>query len=614
MKKEPFDINPANNKDQKTKQDVIIRNLAGLLKEKKLANDIVEREVRNLDIKLYDLCYKIIAEAGLMDDFLDYFSKNEMRKAIVSIDDEERLLVGFLKRIQTEFEKTEQEITAPEKVEIPEPVVPPQPEQVQPAEPAKPEEIEVAPKPEMKNWWEVKRETEVMAVEDLSGSMGTFEEHVQKLGVAKKDSAGRWQWTGGNKKLVFLGDILGDRDMDGLQIISNIGRLSGEAEKQGGQIDVLCGNHEMEFISFLSRAGGDNWAKINANHFTSQSIGIWELSRFDPDPNSELKKISPQIRVGRNKGEKNEKFEKKEKELWDKLYKKMPEILENMRTDPEGRKILESICKIKVAAVYDDTLFCHTDPTRSMMTDLGKEGDISRRVVEINENFQRNLRGILLNGGQPDAELWQMEKIYISANSRKYFTETERGDPMGEELLARVAERLHQDGKIELSLVGEKRFKNLGMQPDNQWYYCAYQLVNELKKIEVDEVAIATYVENWQRENGVAGNWTKPVVEIFRRVENMKGDVNLLYSSAESLNQEIESSNSLEEIVARVRQLGINTIVHGHSPDQFGRYFEGNGLLIVSPHAKYSSSGKGIFEVKKNGRIELTGKTFRSGK
>jgi len=78
----------------------------------------------------------------------------------------------------------------------------PEPESVE-LEKEEAEKIETIPKPEKKNWWEVKRETEVMAVEDLDGDMRKFEKHVEALGVAEKDAGGQWRWIGGNKNWFF---------------------------------------------------------------------------------------------------------------------------------------------------------------------------------------------------------------------------------------------------------------------------------------------------------------------------------------------------------------------------------------------------------------------------
>lgn len=56
------------------------------------------------------------------------------------------------------------------------------------------------------------------------------------------DTFGRW--IGGNRRLVFLGDIIGDRGTTGLECMRQIDRLRKEARMAGGDISVLAGNHE----------------------------------------------------------------------------------------------------------------------------------------------------------------------------------------------------------------------------------------------------------------------------------------------------------------------------------------------------------------------------------
>lgn len=279
------------------------------------------------------------------------------------------------------------------------------PEIILPAEPQK----EII-KPEKKNWWEVKRETEVMAIEDLDGMMETFKLHVKKLGIAEKDPSNPfyWSWKGDNKKLVLLGDILGDRDMDGYAVSILVGDLSLQAEKMGGQVEFLCGNHEMRFINFLCGAFDDDYIERSKTEFRDESQGIWELAAHD----TELSKLQPY----------SDEFKKKWKEFWKKLYNKMPEIIENMKTNPTSRYFLQTVCDIKVATIHDDTLFCHTDPTLEMINDLTRDGDISQRVDEINKIFQNNLREAIFKGIKFSYEFKRLEDIYLNTGNRDYFT------------------------------------------------------------------------------------------------------------------------------------------------------------------------------------------------
>lgn len=468
-------------------------------------------------------------------------------------------------------------------------------------------------KPERKNWWEVKRETEVMAIEDLDGNMKIFEKHVKELGVAKKDASGNWQWTGGNKKLVFLGDILGDRGMDGMQITSIIGDLASQAEKQGGQIDFLCGNHDMEFIYFLSNSGSEKYAEKNANHFTSQAIGTWELAQFDPDPNSALKKIDPLIRTGRGRGSVKEEFKNNESKLWSELYKKIPEILANMRTNPEGRKILENICQIKVAMVHEDTLFCHTDPTSGMILDLTKDGNITQRVSEINKIFQENLRKVIFQGEKLDDDCRNVEEIYLNAGNRDYFVEDKTFENFETDLLATVAENLYKNKKIEIGAffkeyVDEVGFKN---QQWDVWYRWLFE--KDSRIIDIDKSIVHNYISQWKRKNDISGEYTNEVLNIFNKIKRKNNKIGV---DEHNLEEKIKNLNPVENNIEKVKNSGINAIIHGHSPVNYREYDE-NNFLIVSPHSSFdpdNSANSGISTTQKNGKVDFKGKSFRDKK
>ncbi len=55
-------------------------------------------------------------------------------------------------------------------------------------------------------------------------------------------------WTGQEAHLIFLGDYL-DRGPDGIGVIRLVQRLENEAERAGGQVTALVGNHEVMFLA-----------------------------------------------------------------------------------------------------------------------------------------------------------------------------------------------------------------------------------------------------------------------------------------------------------------------------------------------------------------------------
>lgn len=607
--------------------------LAELLEEKMLKKDILVSEALRCGYDVIFLGLLVISQSDLQDIYINY--KNSKQNENFSDED---VLFSFLEKIQ-QPEKVEKEL---EVVDVPETLVAPitSPKEelqtvVEPAQASETPNLEPIATPEIilltqqvenesktkrKNWWEVKRKTEVMAIEDLDGSMKKFEKHVAELGVAKKDASGHWQWTGGNKKLVFLGDILGDRGMDGIKITNTVFDLADQAEKMGGQVDFLCGNHEMLFISFLCQYWGANF-KIDskmADRLTDQYVGAWELTQFDFDSKSELSKVEPLIKSGLEIGIVAKKFKKSEEELWPKLYNKMPEILVNMRTNPEGIKILENICKIKVAVVHDDTLLCHTDPTRKMINDLLKEQNLSERVLEINKIFQENLSKAIFNGESFDSEFMKMSNIYLHADNREYFVEKQSIEKCYNNLVNSIIGNLYKKSMLDPRSPLLKEFIEEQVNKGLNWNIKDFDLCVALNKINIDEEILKQNIKDWEKENDIKGDYFNEIYDLFEAIKNKKSDQ--FYKIEELLLKKITSLNPVNENINKVRNSGINAIIHGHSPRTSRTdniYYNENDLIIVSPHAyldKGNSAEKGISTVQKNGRIDLIGKSFRNQK
>lgn len=79
----------------------------------------------------------------------------------------------------------------------------------------------------------------VIVVGDLHGDYAAHRDIMAAAGLS--DRAGHW--TGGSATLVQMGDIV-DRGPDSLAIIADLRELARRAQRQGGQVIVLVGNHE----------------------------------------------------------------------------------------------------------------------------------------------------------------------------------------------------------------------------------------------------------------------------------------------------------------------------------------------------------------------------------
>jgi hypothetical protein len=87
----------------------------------------------------------------------------------------------------------------------------------------------------------------------VSDVHGHYDELVAALQHAKlldSDCA----WCGGQTRLTFMGDYF-DRGPDGVAVVDLVRRLQGEADRSGGRVDALIGNHEILALG-MSRFGG----------------------------------------------------------------------------------------------------------------------------------------------------------------------------------------------------------------------------------------------------------------------------------------------------------------------------------------------------------------------
>lgn len=211
---------------------------------------------------------------------------------------------------------------------------------------------------------------EVLAIGDSNGSFETYKWNLEKTGLIDKD----FNWKGGNRKVVVHGDILADRAMDGFKILEINRKLRAEAQKQGGDISLIAGNHEDFMFSFLLDRGGvhgDGLVNAEIKNPGEQGRGIAELTEFTG--NGKLIKSIEKAKAG-NRLDRNE-------------------ILKNMRKSPRGRMLLEEMCNMKLCEQIGDTIYLHTDPTNGIM-----EMILNKGVDGVNKEFQTAMRRTLIDG------------------------------------------------------------------------------------------------------------------------------------------------------------------------------------------------------------------------
>lgn len=193
---------------------------------------------------------------------------------------------------------------------------------------------------------------------DLDGSIDQAYKFLTKIGAINS----RCNWIGGDMTVVFLGDILWDRNKEWLQILKLIHKLRSQAEKVEWEIVVLAGNHdELAFWTLL-------WCSVNV----SRHLLFWEMKLH-------------------------------EQSIWlQEFYaygKNTAEIVQNMRLDKEARIFLEEMSKMKLIHFHEGNLFLHTPPAQIILSFLEKRIQngwiLEVEIANINTSWSHTLRYIL---------------------------------------------------------------------------------------------------------------------------------------------------------------------------------------------------------------------------
>jgi hypothetical protein len=210
---------------------------------------------------------------------------------------------------------------------------------------------------------------------DLDGKYDHFSKHLSiglwvvpknKFGIISSIFNGNipvWAWW--NMHLIFSGDILADRWMDGFRILRAISWLRDQARPLWWDIEILAGNHEERMIGFLMGRYDETitdrirWSKEWNTH---QFQGIDELSEFGGDRS---------------------------------------EILSNMRKSEKWTMILQEMRNMKLSIIHWDGIHFHTPPSRSMLDMIAyfyeKNGkDIISAIRVINQSWNTILQRVLL--------------------------------------------------------------------------------------------------------------------------------------------------------------------------------------------------------------------------
>lgn len=142
--------------------------------------------------------------------------------------------------------------------------------------------FEVALHPIKKPDWSYKSKGEILVLSDPHADFESFYSILR----AQQVIGGNYQWTFGKNQLVIIGDVF-DRGVDVLPIFWLIYKLEAEAEKAGGKVHFLFGNHEemilrenlkyneSKYLALKDKLGMEYRDLWSAN----SELGRWLLSR-----------------------------------------------------------------------------------------------------------------------------------------------------------------------------------------------------------------------------------------------------------------------------------------------------------------------------------------------
>lgn len=216
----------------------------------------------------------------------------------------------------------------------------------------------------------------IIAIGDLHGDYENYIESLELAGLINR----RGRWSGGTTHLVQTGDIA-DRGPDTRKIIAHIDKLARQAEKDGGRVHMLIGNHEAmniygdlryvtpeEFADFADRGS----EKIRDRYY---KLVMDNLENNDPEAFANLPE--------------------NHRELWDSDHP--PGFIEHQQAwnpawNPEGEYFERSL-KLKAAIKINGVVFVHAGISEKYAGVPLQE--LSERMVAQLSNFDESEDEIL---------------------------------------------------------------------------------------------------------------------------------------------------------------------------------------------------------------------------
>jgi hypothetical protein len=113
----------------------------------------------------------------------------------------------------------------------------------------------------------------IVAIGDIHGAFDRFRALLRETGVID----GRDRWVGGTTVLVQTGDVL-DRGPDARRVLDLLMRLEREAERAGGRVHALLGNHEvMRMVGDLRYVSPGEYEAFRDGQSKQRLDGLYEV-------------------------------------------------------------------------------------------------------------------------------------------------------------------------------------------------------------------------------------------------------------------------------------------------------------------------------------------------
>lgn len=244
------------------------------------------------------------------------------------------------------------------------------------------------------HWTGVER---VVAIGDIHGDYENYLKALAAAGLVDK----KGKWSGGKTHLVQTGDIP-DRGDDTLKIIQHLDKLAKQAQKKGGQVHSLIGNHEaMNVYGDLRYVTNGEFAAFASRNSASMLDRYFDLSMQN------LRENSPESFLA---------LPENYREEWNKTHPSgwvEHRMAWDPKWDPEGDMIRRTL-RSKVAIQINDMVFLHGGLSgRYCQNSLESLTDMALAKMQ---NFDHNNPGILedpygplwyrgLSGRAPEASL-----------------------------------------------------------------------------------------------------------------------------------------------------------------------------------------------------------------